>query len=68
MEDVLLSDGEVDTTGWNEMGRAERHLKSDRLHLLLKLAGKLGFEPRYRASKALVLPLDDFPIGGQGGI
>lgn len=26
------------------------------------LAGKLGFEPRSKASKAPILPLDDFPI------
>lgn len=29
-----------------------------------KLVGVLGFEPRFRASKALVLPLDDTPLEG----
>ena len=28
----------------------------------LKLAGRLGIEPRLRASKAPVLPLDDLPM------
>ncbi len=33
-----------------------------RVRTYLKLAARLGFEPRFTASKAAVLPLDDLAI------
>jgi hypothetical protein len=48
-------------------GRVTRchHPTSDR-HT--KLAGRRGFEPRFAASEAAVLPLDDLPVVGSGGL
>src|SRR5687768_9383346 len=34
----------------------------------MKLAGRRGFEPRLAGSKPAVLPLDDLPMVGSGGV
>ena len=36
--------------------------------LKMKLAGRRGLEPRFAASEAAVLPLDDLPVVGSGGL